>query len=1471
MHYFKSGLISLLGFALLPVPAHAQLTPDNTLGAEASTVTPNTEVRGLPADLIQGGAIRGANLYHSFQDFNISDLQRVYFANPSGIDSILTRITGTNPSYILGTLGVDGNASLFLLNPNGILFGANAKLDVAGSFTASTADSFRLPNGSQFSATEPQAPPLLTVSITPGLQYGDTTPRADGMADRPVQPRLGADITNQGDLSVGPGQTLTLEGDTVTSSGSLTAAGGRVQLLGNQVGLFDQATIDVSSATGGGTVLIGGDFQGKGPARNARRTYVGPDALINADTTGSGNGGTVIVWADETTRFYGAITARGLSTLQPPASDLLPSNGGFVEVSGQEYLDFQGQVDTTAPFGKMGTLLLDPTNIEVVPLFGNTFDTSLAFGDAPFPTARISSVLLLTALSDIVLQATNDITINSPIGLIVPGVGFTAQAGNSIIVNRGISTLGGDIRLIANDPSSGVAMGTGGIAINNATLTTSGGDVFLQAAGDIALNAETDSAIVQTQGGLGGDGGDLTVQTPGTLRLQATSSTRQVVLSTSTFGAGDAGDLAINAGRVEVSIPANSTAGDLSGIATQSQGAGKAGSLTINTQALILQNGVNVNAVNIGSGDAGNITIVTQQLTAQNGAVINASGRGNAGEVVIQAQTIDLQDSAIGAITFSSSTGDAGKVAITTERLNLQDGGWITVQSSNNQDAGEIVIQARDIVLSGTGRDGVSRITAETVSPGVGNGGQITIDTTNLLIQNGARINTDALLSNAGDIIIRATDTVTLTNGNGDTISAIGVNGGAISLTTGQLQMQDNVAISSVGVGGNSSNITIQASRGITATNGSVILSSAVSNPSNRATSGDVQITSPTLSLQESSLISSSVVGFGTAGNVTVQSPVSVTLESDSGISILGVGDIDGGNLAITTEDLTIDGATIGTNAIGIRQTGGNLSVTTNTIALRDGSINTALGGVGSGGNLNIAADRITLTEDSNFSSGSVGSGSGGNLNIETRNLTILSRSTVTTSSGDADFLAFTFNNFLETAGASRPLLAPFFVTTLDLARNAPQGSAGALTVQASESVTIAENASLSTVGQGNSNGGPLTVKTGDLTIQDTGLLISSINGEGRAGDITLVANNLAVTSQGEISSRGLCPCGEGDAASIFITLSNDLNLNAGAITATSFQAGGGDITIQAEDVRLRQGSIISTSVFDSDGGGGDITINSNIFLALEDSDILANAEQGPGGNITIISPGFLADLFGTGQATAVGKNPGSFDRFRGNSRVDISAFFRPGTVLPPNITPVETVPGSFENLPENNRVDISADSATGESGVLNLPNVDPSRGLTELPLGLSDPSNQISQRCVPGSRLARAQAEEENRFIITGRGGIPASPLEPLSPEEVVVPWVELGETGENGPVVQDLPATLSSQPNQIVEAQRWVKRADGTVQLVADRPDAALELAQVACVDDRVKTPQMRSSLKSSELSQPAAVHSGAISSGLTPIDLK
>jgi len=212
------GAITLTGCFAIAFSGNctlAQIIPDRTLGAESSVATPHVNINGLPADRINGGATRGVNLFHSFSEFNVGNGQRVYFANPIGIENILTRVTGSNLSNILGTLGVEGGANLFLLNPNGIFFGPNARLDIAGSFFASTADSVVFNNGYQFSAKNPDVPPLLTINVPLGLQYGRPQPAA---------------IVNAGNLAVGQGQYLGLSGGTVVSTGQLLAPGGQISI-----------------------------------------------------------------------------------------------------------------------------------------------------------------------------------------------------------------------------------------------------------------------------------------------------------------------------------------------------------------------------------------------------------------------------------------------------------------------------------------------------------------------------------------------------------------------------------------------------------------------------------------------------------------------------------------------------------------------------------------------------------------------------------------------------------------------------------------------------------------------------------------------------------------------------------------------------------------------------------------------------------------------------------------------------------------------------------------------------------------------------------------------------------------------------------------------------------------------------------------------------------------------------------------
>src|SRR4028118_2105477 len=338
-------LLLLSGYlSLFPLGAIAQIIPDNTLGPESSRTVPDT-INNLPSDRIDGGATRGSSLFHSFREFNISEGRGAYFGNPSGITNIFTRVTGGNPSNILGTLGVLGNANLFLINQKGIVFGPNARLDVRGSFLASTADSIVFNNGVEFSSANPLAVPLLTVNIPVGLRFRDT-PGAIVNASSVTQVIEGTTIPVG--LAVPPGQTLAMVGgDVIFNNGLANALSGKIQLgsvaspglvsfnitplglgldysnvanLGN-IELSGLSAVTASGPGGGAIALRGGNvilrdrsrlvsdtigsIDGRGIKIEAARFSLLDRAFVGSTTSGSGAGGPIEVRTAENIELKG--------------------------------------------------------------------------------------------------------------------------------------------------------------------------------------------------------------------------------------------------------------------------------------------------------------------------------------------------------------------------------------------------------------------------------------------------------------------------------------------------------------------------------------------------------------------------------------------------------------------------------------------------------------------------------------------------------------------------------------------------------------------------------------------------------------------------------------------------------------------------------------------------------------------------------------------------------------------------------------------------------------------------------------------------------------------------------------------------------------------------------------------------------------------------------------------------------------
>nr|WP_254721643.1 CHAT domain-containing protein [Kovacikia minuta] len=322
---------------------------------------------------------------------------------------------------------------------------------------------------------------------------------------------------------VGTNQNIPVQAGTVVVSGTLAVSGetaGTVQVLGNRVGILN-ATIQASGDTGGGTVLIGGGYRGQGTVPNASSTFVDADSVITADSLLNGTGGQVVVWADNVTRFLGNISARGGANA---------GNGGLVEVSGKQDLIYRGWVDTSAPAGNPGMLLLDPENITIVAGGTGSNDTALPeifSTDFPGQSITISQAAIEGfGYGNILLEATNNITIE-------PLTGGTLTFGLSSSVTLRADADGNGVGNFSMNPTntlvtpgidlsiSGANLAVGNIQTTNGRISQAG-NVDLSASGNITTGNIDASSIT----GLGYGGGNVRISSASGAIATGTISTR---------------------------------------------------------------------------------------------------------------------------------------------------------------------------------------------------------------------------------------------------------------------------------------------------------------------------------------------------------------------------------------------------------------------------------------------------------------------------------------------------------------------------------------------------------------------------------------------------------------------------------------------------------------------------------------------------------------------------------------------------------------------------------------------------------------------------------------------------------------------------------------------------------------------------------------------------------------------------------
>jgi filamentous hemagglutinin family protein len=916
-----SGAIAFSGNNTL-----AQLTPDTTLGSENSTVTSTGAV-----DSINGGATRGTNLFHSFEEFNVGEGRSAYFNNPAGIENILSRVTGANPSNIFGTLGVSGgSANLFLINPNGIIFGANARLDVGGSFVGTTASSLNFADSSKFSATAPQSAPLLTVSIPLGLQFGEATGRIQNQSQAT---NSSAKVVG---LQVQPGKTLALVGGNVAlERGSMTAAGGRIE-LGSVAGT---ALVNLNSTEEGWAL-------GYENTENFQDIQLSQQALVDASGEGGGN---IQVRGRQITITDGSkIQAKTLGS--KPGGNLAVTASEVVELIGTsaDSQERSSLITDTEGNGSAGALTITAKRLLVQN--GGLISTGT------YPRSRGSGGNLTVTASDSVklMGEAPDSEFQSRMTTQTQGDGsagaLTVTTGKLIVQDGGQVSAGTYPR----------SRGSGG----NLTVTAS---EFVELTG-VSANGEQPSRLTSHTTGAG-NAKDLTITT-GKLVVQggAYVSTGVVNLSGAGSPIGQGGNLSITA-LDSVEVTGESANGDdFSRLTTRTEGNGAAGSLTINTGKLIVQAGGQVSAgtVSGSTGAGGNLSITAIDSVKVTGESVNGrrdysrlttrtEGAGDANDLTINTGKLIIEAGGqVSAGTVSGSTGAGGNLTVTaSDSVEVRGGSFngdvssrLTTRTAGAGDAKDLTINTGKLIIEAGGQ-----VSAGTVSGSTGAGGNLTVTASESIQVMGESVNRRRVYS-------RLTNR---TEGEGDA-QGLTINTGKLIIEAGG-QVSADTELASTGSGGN---LTVTASDSIEVIGrASNNFPSSLSAKSNGARSaGDLAIATEHLSIRDGAEVTVSGESTGDAGNLVISSR-STRLDNQAAIrseTVTG----NGGNITLQNPDLLLmrHNSQISTSAgtAGTGGNGGNIDITDAQFIVaipNENSDITANAFTGRGGRVQITAQGI--------------------------------------------------------------------------------------------------------------------------------------------------------------------------------------------------------------------------------------------------------------------------------------------------------------------------------------------------------------------------------------------------------------------------------------------------------------------------------------------------------------------------------
>ncbi len=781
--YYISATIQLLFVScylcLFPSFSLAQIVPDGSLGAESSRTVPDT-INNLPSDRITGGATRGSNLFHSFREFNVGEGRGAYFVNPNGIANIFTRVTGGNPSNILGTLGVLGNSNLFLINPKGIVFGPNARLDLRGSFIGSTASGVVFDNGFEFSAANSNAVPLLAINIPVGLNFrenpGTIVNTSQAIGPTPTLPPLPLEIpvSNKLGLAVNPGQTLALiGGDIQLQGGNLTAYTGQI-LLGSvkSPGLvqFEPTALGLnlnySNIQNFGNIEMNGAFINTSGLGGGKIDIRGGNVTVNSSgiyglTLGNIDGRGIDINA-QNLRVQGGSQISTLALGDGKGSDINIRATELVEMSG---IGFESYQQFLVNYRKSGTV--NPLDPQLV-LATGTVGTGTA-GDIRIDSGRllINNGAIVGSSSTLGVGNGGNINIRANVFDLA---GSALSSGTFV----GSSGAGGNITLAAQK----LTVRDGGILTSITSGEGAAGNIDIKAVESVEVLRTLPGSAIQT--GISansldpnekGRAGDITIDTKRLIINQGAgiSVSSGTSFANSTFSTGGAGgNLTI---RTSESVEITGISGllangqyNISYLASETNGSKGGGNIYIATPVLSMRDGGTIYLSSAGTGNAGNLTIDADRVEVF-GSALN-------GQFISQ---IDGSGGSLLGIPIPNATGNAGSINLNVGRLIVRDGAAVSVRAQGAPNAGTLTVIADSIALDNKGS-----INGATDS---GGGGNVNLQARDIQLRRGSRITTDAGISDGGNIRINSDILVALPRENSDiTANARSAAGGRVNV-----------------------------------------------------------------------------------------------------------------------------------------------------------------------------------------------------------------------------------------------------------------------------------------------------------------------------------------------------------------------------------------------------------------------------------------------------------------------------------------------------------------------------------------------------------------------------------------------------------------------------------------------------------------------------------------------------------------